>query len=104
MGAFDRFRSVHSDEMHLYVIAAFILSALPLLVFTSLLECKLNRWNLLKKPAQTINNITVPQTNRGLIGVDPIQPDVNFTVKNKGEIAMKHLKFKETRQDREDSA
>ena len=102
VGAFDRFCSVHSDEMQLYVISAFIMNALPLLAFTFLFECKLNRWNILKKPSQTIENITVPQTNHGLMGVCPIQPDVNFTTKNKGEIALKHQQFKEKRQDRED--
>ena len=78
------------------------MSALPLLAFTFLFEGKLNRWNILKKPAQTIENVTVLQTNRGLMGVCPIQPDVNFTFKNKGEIAMKHQQFKEKRLDRED--
>ena len=102
VGVFDRFRSVHSDEMQLCVIAAFMISVLPLLAFIHLFEGKMNRWNLLKNPAQTIENIAVPQANRGPIGVCPIQPDVNFTVKNKGEIAMKHQKFKETRQERED--
>ena len=101
VGALDRFRSVHSDEMQLCFIAIFMMIVLPFLAFTALFEGKFNRWNLVKKPVEEIGRITVPQTNQRPIGVCPIQPDVNFTVRNKGEIALKHKKFKEKRDGRE---
>ena len=83
------------------IVRCFMMIVLPFLAFTSLFEGKFNRWNLVKKPVQEIERIGAPQTNRRAIGVCPIQPDVNFTVRNKGEIALKHQKLEEKRVRRE---
>ena len=97
VGFFERVHSVHGDELQLYLIGAFILIGLPSLALICLFEGKVNRWNVLKMPTQIIERVLILQTNRRAMGVCPIQPDVNFTVQNKGEIQMKRQQLKEKR-------